>query len=193
MNFDLDIEIRRFFSHYVQPYLQLLCIVLKDNISPHDENMQYLNLALKAHVDKMNVCAKEGVKSEDQLNPSSLKRDSSGQTKTSIPFGPYLIQVGSEEMAHKHLATNYTNTLVVKDNAPLIQNKTKPQPAATCEKEELRETQRPMENEIAGPGQRHISTNDVLDCLLHPDVIGMVSRLMMNRVKELNSNQIVDS
>ncbi|XP_062861963.1 HSPB1-associated protein 1 homolog isoform X2 [Trichomycterus rosablanca] len=167
----------------------------EDNISPHDENMQYLNLALKAYMDKRSAHAEDGVRCEDQLGTSSSKRDSSGQLKTSIPFGPHLIPVMcSAEMSHKHSATNNKKTLLGEDDAPLTPNKTKPLPVDTLEKEEvLRGSQKPIDNEIGGAKQERILTNDVLDCLLHPDVIGMVRRLMINRVKESNSEQIADS
>ncbi|XP_026074842.1 HSPB1-associated protein 1 homolog [Carassius auratus] len=69
----------------------------EDGVSSHDENMQYLNLAVKACMDKMRD-------DTDQPRADMGKNDSSGRFKTPgsltfvVPFGPHLIPVN---LAHK--------------------------------------------------------------------------------------------
>lgn len=166
-------------------------VVLKDGIATHDENMHYLNLAVKAYMNKRSLHSEDRGRCAEQPSPSALKRDSSGHVKTpateavnsfSLPFGPHLIPV------REPTVTIPKEDLISKDDTVIyLQKKTKPQHTDTPGKEKaisVSEEEHDDGNGGAVCGQ--ISTNDMLDCLLHPDVIALVTKLMIDRQKELD-------
>ncbi|XP_058247558.1 HSPB1-associated protein 1 homolog isoform X1 [Hemibagrus wyckioides] len=170
----------------------------EDGISTHDENMQYLNLAVKAYMNKRSLHSEDLIKCPEQPSPSALKRDSSGHLKTpvaepvtsfSLPFGPNLIPVTCHgDLTQKPLVTNPKEALISKDNTFFYtQRGTKTMHTDTHEKEEaISVTEEEEEDGNAGATCGRISTNDLLDCLLHPDVIKLVTKLMIDRQKELH-------
>lgn len=149
--------------------------------------MQYVNLAVKAYMEK----------SKDHTGDATLltgsgKRDSSGLLKSqasdlsySIPFGPHLIPVTcacQKDTGYKDPSLSQTIPAHLK-----------------CEGDpgcdgELPESSGLGSNQEAGSSWTsnvpeagvHISTNDMLECLVHPDVITLITRLLMNRQRELH-------
>ncbi|MCI4378356.1 hypothetical protein PGIGA_G00214880 [Pangasianodon gigas] len=170
----------------------------EDGISTHDENMQYLNLAVKAYTTKRSLHSEDWVTCAEQPSPSALKRDSSGHLKTpvtepvtsfSLPFGSHLIPVTCHaDMPQKPTMTNPKEALISKDNTFFYtQKRTKPLHTDTHGKEEaISVSEEEEEDGNGGAVYGRISTNDVLDCLLHPDVIALVTKLMIDRQKELD-------
>lgn len=169
--------------------------VVKDGISTHDENMQYLNLAMKAYVTKMSLNSEDRGRNAEQPSRSALNRDSGGHLKTpehitehmtsfSLPFGPHLIPVTCHaDLYQKPSVTNPTDALTAKDDALLCTRKTtKPRHTETRGKEKAVGASEEGGNGGAMCGR--ISTNAMLDCLLHPDVIALVTKLMIDRQKE---------
>lgn len=173
-------------------------VVLKDGISTHDENMQYLNLAVKAYMNKKSLHSEDWARCAEQPSPSALKRDSSGHLKAhviepvtsfSLPFGPHLIPVTCHpDTSQKPTVTNLKETFISKDHALFYtQKRTMPLPTDTHGKEEaISISEEEEEDGNGGAMCGRISTNDVLDCLLHPDVIALVTKLMIGRQKELD-------
>ncbi|XP_051998421.1 HSPB1-associated protein 1 homolog [Xyrauchen texanus] len=184
----------------------------EDGVSSHDENMQYLNLAIKACMDKKRDNTEGSSLHSEQPRVGSGKRDYSGQIKTSvsdqspsfvIPFGPHLIPVICEvHLAHKPRCTCLKDTSCCRHNDFLL-CQSRPQSQDKPDKDEPR-----GENEYcqslgqhayqetgsagtsdgpAGGAGVYISTNDLLECMVHPDVITLVTRLLMCRQRELNS------
>lgn len=178
--------------------IHVSAVVLKDGISTHDENMQYLNLAVKAYMNKRSLHSEDLIRCQEQPSPSALKRDSSGHLKTpvaepvtsfSLPFGPNLIPVTCHgDRSQKPSMTNLKEALISKDNTFFYtQRGAKTMHTDTHEKEEaIGVTEEEEEDGNAGSTCGQISTNDLLDCLLHPDVIKLVTKLMTDRQKELH-------
>lgn len=162
-------------------------VVFKDGICTHDENMQYLNLALKAYMNKRSVNSEDRGRCTAQPSPSALKRDSSGHLKTPVsepvtsfssPFGPHLIPVPCHaDTSQKPTVTNPKEALIAEDDTVLYKQKwTKP----------LHTDMQKEKDGNDGATCSQISTNDMLDCLLHPEVIALVTKLMIDRQKELH-------
>ncbi|XP_072542231.1 HSPB1-associated protein 1 homolog [Salminus brasiliensis] len=168
----------------------------EEGIASHDENMKCLNLAVKALMDNRSTQADDCTELAGQSSAAAVKRDAAGRLKTtatdpvpsfSVPFGTHLIPVTCDADCCQKQATSLKETPLSKDNAYFPpRNRTKPQPANTHEKEEVaRISGEPREDGRDGEKYSHISTNDVLDCLLHPDVIRLATQLMINRQREL--------
>lgn len=167
----------------------------EDGISTHDENMQFLNLALKAYMNKGSLHSEDLLKCAAQPSPSALKRESSGHLKTplteptsfSLPFGPHLIPVTCHtDPSQKPTLSNSKEALVAKDNTLFhTQRRTKTLQGDPHGKEKPISVSDVEEDGNGGATCGRISTNDVLDCLLHPDVISCITKLMIDRQKEL--------
>ncbi|XP_060732248.1 HSPB1-associated protein 1 homolog [Tachysurus vachellii] len=170
----------------------------EDGINTHDENMQYLNLAVKAYMNNRTLHSEDLIRSPEQPSPSALKRDSSGNLKTpvaehvtsfSLPFGPHLIPVTCHgDLSQKASLTNPKEALISKgDTLFYTQRSTKTLCTDVHEKEEtIGVSKEEDEDGNSGATRGRISTNDLLDCLLHPDVIALVTKLMIDRQKELD-------
>uniref|UniRef100_A0A3Q1F2Z9 Hspb associated protein 1 n=1 Tax=Acanthochromis polyacanthus TaxID=80966 RepID=A0A3Q1F2Z9_9TELE len=118
----------------------------------HDENMQYVNLAVRACAQRQQT--------QSPRDTCRVKRDSSGQIKKnracvwnrapfSVPFGPHLISV-------------------------------------CCQQEELSLTQKHLDVKHSSEDYKEfkhttITTNDLLGCLVHPDIITRVTELLLER------------
>lgn len=139
----------------------------EEGVGSHTENMQYVNLALRASAQKQRRL--HSSKHTQDLR-DAVKRDSRGQIRTHwdkagksepymVPFGPNLIPV--------HCQTeNLAGTEGLDMKPP--------------RKTELTSSQNPSE-EYEGPTDATVTTNDLLDCLLHPDVIALVTKLLLER------------
>ncbi|XP_056610871.1 HSPB1-associated protein 1 homolog isoform X2 [Triplophysa dalaica] len=170
----------------------------EERVSSHDENMQYLNLAAKACMDKTRDRTEDGT-----LLAGSGKRDSSGLLKTLasdfsfvIPFGPHLIPVNCEvHLAHKPRCTcpkdtsysrGYKDPSLCQTLSAHIECKGEPGcDGELLESSRLRAHQEPGSSDRREAGV-HISTNDMIECLAHPDVIALITRLLMHRQRELH-------
>ncbi|XP_065108065.1 HSPB1-associated protein 1 homolog [Paramisgurnus dabryanus] len=169
----------------------------EERVSSHDENMHYLNLAVKAYMNKR----RDGT--EDQsLVPeqhTAVKRDSSGLFKTPlpdlsfvVPFGPYLIPVNCAEKPCPKDAScsqGFKDTSVSQSTQPRL--KCKGELGGDGELDQsLGVHGQEAGNSRTSNGPENgvrISTNDMLECLVHPDVIALITRLVVRRQTELNS------
>lgn len=142
-----------------------MCVVLlQDGVASHQDNMQSVNLALTACAQRHNKPAR------DQRDAGPLKRDSGGQGKERIkdsvafrvPFGPHLIAVSLETRKHLEVRSQ-------EEEEERRAGFTRCRPAGPADgtHEEL--------------VLATITTNDLLDCLLHPDVIARVTELLLER------------
>uniref|UniRef100_A0A1A7W826 Hspb associated protein 1 n=1 Tax=Iconisemion striatum TaxID=60296 RepID=A0A1A7W826_9TELE len=170
----------------------------------HSENMQYLNLAVRACAQRTRC------PSPDLRDTRLTKRDSRGQVKKhrdraeasevfEVPFGPHLIPVSCQhdertKTVPKDSEINTSRNSAVasqEDGAggsggPVGTNLTRPfqgkescgagLPPRDCA---TQEHDAPEENRSL----RHtsITTNDLLDCLVHPDVISHITALLLER------------
>ncbi|XP_077072386.1 HSPB1-associated protein 1 homolog [Siphateles boraxobius] len=160
----------------------------EDRVSSHDENMQYLNLAVKACMDKRTDDTEGWSLLADQPRAEAGKRDSSGLLKAPastfvVPFGPHLIPV---ILAQKLQCNCPKDTASFKCNDPS-------QPERRCDNDFCQRSGQHAHQEVESPGSSqgaaglHLSTNDMLEFLVHPDVIAQVTRLIMCRQRELRS------
>ncbi|KAL0184620.1 hypothetical protein M9458_020316, partial [Cirrhinus mrigala] len=117
----------------------------------------------------------------DQPRAEVGKRDFSGLLKTPaslsfvVPFGPHLIPVN---LAHKPKCT------CPKDTSCYSTAKDEDESRNNNELHQRSGEHAHQEMESAG---LHISTNDMLQFLVHPDVITQVTKLIMCRQRELHS------
>lgn len=194
----------------------------EEGVASHKENMQYVNLALRACAQRQkDLCHS---KLNQELRASGpVKRDSRGQVKKNddsmkdsapfnIPFGPHLIPVccQQEDLPEKRGVT--PKDLEVKSSRSsagksaehcsvssgaalrteptsavrLHQGKHECSPGLTQSRTSDC-TDEMSENSLEDYEEsRHviISTNDLLDCLVHPDIISHVTELLLERHTE---------
>ncbi|XP_067300341.1 HSPB1-associated protein 1 homolog isoform X2 [Pseudorasbora parva] len=160
----------------------------EDRVSSHDENMQYLNLAVKACLEKRRDNTEGWSLLADQPRAEVGKRDSSGLLKTPespfvVPFGPHLIPV---ILAQKPKYNCPKGTSCFKNNDPSrTEQRSENEFGQRAGQHAHQEAGIPGTSE--GGAGMHISTNDMLEFLLHPDVITQVTRLIMCRQREIQS------
>lgn len=143
--------------------------------------MQYLNLALQA------VHPGRGDSTADLSDNRPVRHDCTGQTRKrthgacvpdpfSIPFGPNLAPVQqdleiSPEAAPEHRPAR-TQTQKIQPSPPLTQSRLCARVGGGLDNsaEDCREA-----------AHREVTTNDLLDCLAHPDIIARVTKLLLER------------
>ncbi|XP_041858393.1 HSPB1-associated protein 1 homolog isoform X2 [Melanotaenia boesemani] len=179
------------------------------NVS-HNENIQYLNLAVMACAQKKRDLS-HGKLTRDFGGDHPVKRDSSGQIKTNrdhirnsepfvVPFGPHLIPVSSPQkelsrMTSKDVESHSSRKCAASsqedcsigsegtDATRLRQGKhacgTGLTQCRTCDCADGPSEHSSGDNKES----RHttITTNDLLNCLVHPDVISRVTELLLEK------------
>lgn len=131
-------------------------LFLQGGVTSHQENMHYLNLA---------VGAIQKVQSTRHRRP--VKRDSRGQTledrgSFTLPFGPHLSPV---------LCPREQETRSPERGRAVSQSLIQSHDCADGT----------WEDSHKEPGTRTITTNDLLECLVHPDVIARVTELLLDK------------
>ncbi|KAL2081200.1 hypothetical protein ACEWY4_023053 [Coilia grayii] len=199
----------------------------EDGVASHDENMQYLSLAVQACMRKRSEMEEEDSQQEGQDGHRALKRDSTGGIKTNYtkkeerkassfipPFGPHLIPV--PHVGHGQALKDPTlkDTNLSRDHNPQCAPVSDPQSWTSEEGGhdgcgELRKRQEAEKGGHDGCGelrkrqeaavlsegphkegipQASLSTTDLLECLVHPNVITLVSQLLLDRQRELSGS-----
>ncbi|XP_028249090.1 HSPB1-associated protein 1 homolog isoform X2 [Parambassis ranga] len=169
----------------------------------HDENMQYLNLAVNACTQRRRGLSL----TRDSRDVHPVKRDSSGQIKQRVrnsvpfifPYGPHLIPVHCqrEEVTPKDLEVNSSKSCAVTSQQDCSVSSAAAQRSTSAPAEEKQGrssglTQRGSRDCADGTSEnpsddyeelRHatITTNDLLECLVHPDIITRVTELLLER------------
>ncbi|XP_054471379.1 HSPB1-associated protein 1 homolog [Anoplopoma fimbria] len=152
----------------------------EEGVASRQENMQCLNLAVRACAQRHNKLTR------DQRDARPVKRDSGGGIRGSapfrVPFGPHLIPVRCQTDA---VSPETTSDPVLHSSRDREVESQEDQAAPTTEQEEEEHS-----DGLTGCGSRGcaaepehtaITTNDLLDCLLHPDVIARVTQLLLER------------
>lgn len=164
---------------------------LQERVTSHNENMQYVNLSVKACQKSLH----RSDQTQDRKCTCTVKRDCRGQVKkssdsigdsfpVSVPFGPHLIPVRCQQVFSPETRNTTTNNPEVSADAT---QRTKPACAVRAHQDgSLCLTQSGPCDPADGtsekePRTRTITTNDLLDCLVHPDVITRVTELLLER------------
>ncbi|KAM7406845.1 hypothetical protein PAMA_002853 [Pampus argenteus] len=164
----------------------------EEGVASHNENMLYVNLAVRACAQtQTSACHSKLTKHPKDTH--SVKQDSSGQVRSnddsvesapvSSPFGPYLIpvncqqedQVDTREITRKESASGVGLHRGKHEHSPGLTHY-RPRDCGdvnTEESEDCRESRQPI-----------ITTNDLLDCLVHPDIIARVTELLLKRHRQ---------
>ncbi|XP_068602774.1 HSPB1-associated protein 1 homolog [Brachionichthys hirsutus] len=143
----------------------------EEGATSHNENMEYVNLSVQAAARRWRGLRPDGL-TRGLRDPRQVKRDSRGQIRTDVvgdavpfvvPFGPHLAPV------HRQAETT----------------------GATADDQEISSGSAPGAGQRYGsegsweggdgPPNATITTNDLLDCLAHPDVVTRVTQLLMER------------
>ncbi|XP_035264763.1 HSPB1-associated protein 1 homolog [Anguilla anguilla] len=155
-------------------------------VTSHDENLQYLNLAMRACAEKQGGTPHESPPPPPPpatANARAGKRDAKGQPKRgtgphpalSAPFGPHLVPVPPSAQRFEERGDPHPESCPSTDSAP--------EPPRSCDRKAA-DSPRGGGSQEAGPrGGEHrpISTNDLLECLVHPEVVAMVTKLLLSR------------
>lgn len=160
--------------------------------------MQYVNLAVQALQKGLH----HSELTQDQRDTRPHKRDCRGQFRDdsdvfrgsvpfSVPYGPHLTPVRCQQEHSPEKGRAAPKDLTVSaDTAP----RTELACAVQQEKHERRlaltqsgprdcadGTSENSSEDCQEPTHRTITTNDLLDCLVHPDVIAHVTKLLLER------------
>jgi len=185
--------------------LMSLTLFVQEGNASHDENMQYLNLAVVACAQR-----KRGL---GDARP--IKRDSSGQVKMNevrvgnpapvgVPFGPHLIPVCCQQdeprrMTPKDIHSSRNSDVTSQEACTVSSEEALGAKCAaatrlqqgihacgagltqvrTCDCADGTPEHSSEDNKASTHAV--ITTNDLLDCLLHPDVISRVTELLLER------------
>lgn len=173
---------------------------LQDGAASHDENMQYVNLAVRACVQRRRgLCHRD--LNQDMRDTRPVKRDSRGQIRKSndsvrdsvpfsVPFGPHLSPVlcqqeSSPETSTKDLefSSDAAQRTKLTSAVQLHRGEYECSPDLTqcrpCDRAD--EWSGNSSEDYEDPAHAPITTNDLLDCLVHPDVIACVTKLLLER------------
>ncbi|XP_014856940.1 PREDICTED: HSPB1-associated protein 1 isoform X1 [Poecilia mexicana] len=146
----------------------------------HEENMQYLNLAVSAQ-RKTGLCHSKP--SPDPRATQPAKRDSCGRLKlrgdgVRLPFGEHLIPVKcQDDEPEKTVPEDSSGDAAVSPGSDGSAGKTR-----TCGADLTRFSSCDLAADHGNnQGPSLITTNDLLDCLVHPDIISRVTELLLER------------
>ncbi|KAG9348769.1 hypothetical protein JZ751_029086 [Albula glossodonta] len=166
----------------------------EEKVTSHDENLQYLNLAVQACVEKQRRLPNKPLPPANPGRAQLGKRDSEGQSKCTAglagdsqhptitnPFGPHLVPV---PLKSEQLQQSKEPRLKSCSSTDSIG-----EPSHRCSQERVYSpgTGGDKGEDMGGeecsssPQNIPISTNDLLECLVHPEVIAMVTKLLMSR------------
>ncbi|XP_034003037.1 HSPB1-associated protein 1 homolog [Trematomus bernacchii] len=177
----------------------------EEGVASHDENMQCVNLAVRACAQRQRGSCHRNL-TRDPGDSRTLKRDSTGQVRKnsnlftdsapfSIPFGPHLIPVCCQQETKKDLEVKpSTNCDVKSQEACTVSSDAAQRTSAVRLQQDKYEcsdqctardgavlTSKISVEDYEEPMHSTISTNDLLDCLLHPDIITRVTELLLER------------
>ncbi|XP_046902030.1 HSPB1-associated protein 1 homolog isoform X1 [Hypomesus transpacificus] len=177
----------------------------EEGVSSHGENLQCLNLAVHTCLQR-----RERGQGAEQERPEpgggrGAKRDSSGQTRgggggttpLTIPFGPHLVPVPSNQDGLPK--SKGLNSKDGEDGSPkscMADPSKDPRPRVLSDSGECGSGSddycspgRDCDSGDAAEalGRAPITTNDLLECLVHPDVIAHVTKLLLERQNRQNN------
>ncbi|XP_070832397.1 HSPB1-associated protein 1 homolog [Chaetodon trifascialis] len=169
----------------------------EEGVPSHHENMQCVNLAVRASARRQRALCHSRL-TQDQRDTRPVKRDSRGQIRTSsdlvggsvpfsVPFGPHLTAVRcQQEDSPETRGVMTEGPEVSSDAAPrtelasaarLHRGRYECSPPCDCADGMSEDCKEGYEE----PVHTRITTNDLLDCLVHPDVIAHVTKLLVER------------
>ncbi|XP_029981576.1 HSPB1-associated protein 1 homolog isoform X2 [Sphaeramia orbicularis] len=169
----------------------------EDGVSSHNENMQYVNLAVRACAQRLRG------HSQSTRDSQAVKRDCSGRVKRcgdcvpfTVPFGPHLIPVYAQQepkgMNPNDPEVKSIRKCVIRSQLDCAESseaaqRTDPASAVRIHRGQhecgsaLSHCGEEMAEDNEGSGHATITTNDLLDCLVHPDIIMRVTELLLQR------------
>uniref|UniRef100_A0A4W3JSF5 Hspb associated protein 1 n=1 Tax=Callorhinchus milii TaxID=7868 RepID=A0A4W3JSF5_CALMI len=136
------------------------------NIMSHETNLRYLNLAVQACNSKRSSSnsPKKRKRESSKVFPAS-ERDPVGD-ESAIPFGPHLLPVGT---AH---AGSGGSGCVSCDSE---------QCEGPLDGDDVELTHCRGRTGLNGGSEDGLTTDDLLECLVHPDVIRLATRILLDR------------
>lgn len=172
-------------------------LFIQEGVASHNEHMQYVNLAVRAYQQRRRSPCK---KTQDRRGTRPLKRDANGQVQKNsvdesaafaVPFGPSLVPVCCEK--GQPVARGITDGVFSTEAA----SRTEPDPedrlhcgAHGCSRAcELGDDMSEHTSEQRG----RITTNDLLDCLVHPDIVSRITELLLERHTGVHRHNISSS
>ncbi|XP_037645882.1 HSPB1-associated protein 1 homolog isoform X1 [Sebastes umbrosus] len=144
----------------------------EDGVASHNDNMLCVNLAVRACAQRHSNLTREDPR--DARRP--LKRDSRGHVRKDrdsfrVPFGPHLSPVRCQQREDEDSPETTKDLEVKSDAAPRAERASADgltQRRSSCDSSEDYE-------------EPTLTTNDLLACLVHPDVIARVTELLLER------------
>ncbi|XP_063355060.1 HSPB1-associated protein 1 homolog [Pelmatolapia mariae] len=187
----------------------------EEEVTSHNENMQYLNLAMRAWAQKQRSSCHSKL-SPELRDTCRVKRDSGGQIKKnsdrvrncapfSIPYGPHLISVRCQQelrrMTPEDVEVNSSSNGAVRSQedcavssdpaqttkfaaAVRLDQRTHECNAGStrCRECDCADgTSKNLSEDYKASTHTTITTNDLLDCLVHPDIITRVTELLLEK------------
>lgn len=182
----------------------------EEGVTSHTENMQYLNLALKAFAQKQRGLSSSWM-TQHPKDSHPVKRDCTGQVlrhdlsvPLTVPFGPHLTPVHCQQ-GHSPQPDTRGMTIEEPEVDSCRKCSVRSQQSCAAENSETRQKTDPVWGIHRGEGEcgsalscsgvceegltednedsvhATVTTNDLLDCLVHPDIVTRVTRLLLER------------
>ncbi|KAK2905785.1 HSPB1-associated protein 1 homolog isoform X2 [Channa argus] len=183
----------------------------EEGVTSHNENMQYVNLAVRACAQRqMNLCHGKPSQNLRETRPvkrdssGQISKNSDpvrDPAPFSVPYGPHLIPVRCQEedlpgkrggtpkdlevKSSINCAARIEEDCTVSSDAAL---RTEPTSAILHHRKHecspsFSQSREPgcADGTLEESGHATITTNDLLDCLVHPDIISRVAELLLER------------
>ncbi|XP_034550656.1 HSPB1-associated protein 1 homolog [Notolabrus celidotus] len=169
----------------------------EEGVGTHTENMQFVNLALRASAQTQRTL-RLSKHNPDSRDTCPVKRDSRGQIRTHcdgegepepfrVPFGPHLIPVHcQQEHSPETRGVNFEpprNCDVKSQEGGVTDSSKELQKTelTSADSSDTTESRQCDGADVKTPADTVLTTNDLLDCLVHPDVIAVVTKLLLDR------------
>ncbi|XP_041055997.1 HSPB1-associated protein 1 homolog isoform X2 [Carcharodon carcharias] len=159
-------------------------------VTSHETNLHYVNLAVQACLDKPKICSAKGRNTSARGSSAFSRKRKCGSGEEaehsaatdavrnpaepistltpSIPFGPNLVSVAREAAA---VAQHGVPSVPRDDNISLTNNL---EANYCCGRKDCN-------SKPTGVHRAVISTDELLNCLVHPDVISLMTEILLDR------------
>ncbi|KAM6986614.1 HSPB1-associated protein 1 homolog [Aplochiton taeniatus] len=182
----------------------------EERVSSHEENLQYLSLAVGACMDRERTPQRGSRQPQDTEGGHGVRRDHHGEVKRrrwsgscTVPFGPHLVPVPcTQDLPQPAKDTKEGEVQSSKGSkSPTTDSFNGPVHSRTlshhgaCERSPDRRggsvcgdrgdgNNQEDKDDTVADGHPPITTNDLLECLVHPDVVARVTELLLARQRQ---------
>lgn len=173
-------------SNYVEVNVFNLCFFLlrQEEKASHSENMRYLNLAVSGCAHRKRSLSPDKPRAAQKRKTNRDGAEVSAAVSASS-LGPHLLLVCRQRDELKQTVPNdgeinTSTSRAASQEDCAVGSESARKRARDCAAQE-HETAEAWAEDNKGPGLPLITTNDLLECLVHPDITSRVTELLLER------------